>query len=123
MGKTLFKKVTFTYTFLIIIISLIPIPGNFPFPEFKLFEFDKLIHLSMYFAMSIMWIRLESYSNSSFPVKSLLFVLLIASLTEFLQGILPIDRYSDWADFIANSSGILLGIVAYSLYISKNKQY
>ena len=118
MDKPLFKKVTFTYTFLIVIISLVPI-SNLTLPEFKLFELDKLIHLSMYFIMSIMWIRLESYSNTSFPLKSLLFVFLIASLTEFLQGILPINRYRDWADFIANSCGILLGIVAYSLYISK----
>ena len=120
MDKALYKKVTLVYTLLIVIISLIPIP-NFPIPEFKLFELDKFIHLSMYYVMSIMWIRLDYFNESSFPFKSLLLVFIIASLTEFLQGVLPIGRYSDWADFIANSTGILIGILTYRLYFSKNK--
>jgi len=120
VDKTLYKKVTLVYTLLILIISLIPIP-NFPIPEFKLFELDKFIHLSMYYVMSIMWIRLDYFNENSFPFKSLLLVFIIASLTEFLQGVLPIGRYSDWADFIANSTGILIGILTYRLYFSKNK--
>jgi len=120
VDKTLYKKVTLVYTLLIVIISLIPIP-DFPIPEFKLFELDKFIHLSMYYVMSIMWIRLDYFNESSFPFKSLLLVFIIASLTEFLQGVLPIGRYSDWADFIANSTGILIGILTYRLYFSKNK--
>ena len=75
----------------------------------------------MYYVMSIMWIRLDYFNESSFPFKSLLLVFIIASLTEFLQGVLPIGRYSDWADFIANSTGILIGILTYRLYFSKNK--
>ena len=120
MGKPLFLRATLIYTLLIVIISLVPIP-NLSLPEFKLLELDKLIHLSMYFVMSILWMRLQSFNNSYFPWRNLLIVFLIASLTEFLQGVLPVGRYSDWADFIANSVGILLGIIAYSLYISKIK--
>ena len=120
MGKPLFLWATLIYTLLIVIISLVPIP-NLSLPEFKLLELDKLIHLSMYFVMSILWMRLQSFNNSYFPWRNLLIVFLIASLTEFLQGVLPVGRYSDWADFIANSVGILLGIIAYSLYISKIK--
>jgi VanZ family protein len=120
VGKPLFLRATLIYTLLIVIISLVPIP-NLSLPEFKLLELDKLIHLSMYFVMSILWMRLQSFNNSYFPWRNLLIVFLIASLTEFLQGVLPAGRYSDWADFIANSVGILLGIIAYSLYISKIK--
>jgi VanZ family protein len=120
VGKPLFLWATLIYTLLIVIISLVPIP-NLSLPEFKLLELDKLIHLSMYFVMSILWMRLQSFNNSYFPWRNLLIVFLIASLTEFLQGVLPVGRYSDWADFIANSVGILLGIIAYSLYISKIK--
>jgi VanZ family protein len=120
VGKPLFLWATLIYTLLIVIISLFPIP-NLSLPEFKLLELDKLIHLSMYFVMSILWMRLQSFNNSYFPWRNLLIVFLIASLTEFLQGVLPVGRYSDWADFIANSVGILLGIIAYSLYISKIK--
>jgi VanZ family protein len=120
VGKPLFLRATLIYTLLIVIISLVPIP-NLSLPEFKLLELDKLIHLSMYFVMSILWMRLQSFNNSYFPWRNLLIVFLIASLTEFLQGVLPVGRYSDWADFIANSVGILLGIIAYSLYISKIK--
>ena len=120
MGKPLFLRATWIYTLLIVIISLVPIP-NLSLPEFKLLELDKLIHLSIYFIMSIMWMRLQSFSDKFFPWKNLLIVFFIASSTEFLQGALPVGRYSDWADFIANSAGILLGIIAYSLYISKIK--
>jgi VanZ family protein len=120
VGKPLFLRATLIYTLLIVIISLVPIP-NLSLPEFKLLELDKLIHLSMYFVMSILWMRLQSFNNSYFPWRNLLIVFLIASLTEFLQGVLPVGRYSDWSDFIANSVGILLGIIAYSLYISKIK--
>jgi VanZ family protein len=113
VGKPLFLRATLIYTLLIVIISLVPIP-NLSLPEFKLLELDKLIHLSMYFVMSILWMRLQSFNNSYFPWRNLLIVFLIASLTEFLQGVLPVGRYSDWSDFIANSVGILLGIIAYS---------
>jgi VanZ family protein len=121
VGKPLFLWATLIYTLLIVIISLFPIP-NLSLPEFKLLELDKLIHLSMYFVMSILWMRLQSFNNSYFPWRNLLIVFLIASLTEFLQGVLPVGRYSDWADFIANSVGILLGITTYSLFFSKIKQ-
>jgi VanZ family protein len=121
VGKPLFLRATWIYTLLIVIISLVPIP-NLSLPEFKLLELDKLIHLSMYFVMSILWMRLQSFNNSYFPWRNLLIVFLIASLTEFLQGVLPVGRYSDWADFIANSAGILLGITTYSLFFSKIKQ-
>ena len=121
MGKPLFLRATLIYTLLIVIISLVPIP-NLSLPEFKLLELDKLIHLSIYFIMSIMWMRLQSFSDKFFPWKNLLIVFFIASSTEFLQGALPVGRYSDWADFIANSVGILLGITTYSLFFSKIKQ-
>jgi|TARA_B110000967_G_C18759674_1_gene497131 VanZ family protein len=121
VGKPLFLRATLIYTLLIVIISLVPIP-NLSLPEFKLLELDKLIHLSIYFIMSIMWMRLQSFSDKFFPWKNLLIVFFIASSTEFLQGALPVGRYSDWADFIANSAGILLGITTYSLFFSKIKQ-
>ena len=120
MDKPLFLRLTWIYTLLIVIISLVPIP-NLSLPAFKLFELDKLIHLSIYFIMSIMWMRLQSFSDKFFPWKNLIIVFFIASSTEFLQGVLPVGRYSDWADFIANSVGVLLGIITYSLFFSKIK--
>ena len=120
MDKPLFLRLTLIYTLLIVIISLVPIP-NLSLPEFKLFELDKLIHLSIYFIMSIMWMRLQSFSDKFFPWKNLFIVFFIASSTEFLQGFLPVGRYGDWADFIANSAGILLGIITYSLFFPKIK--
>ena len=71
--------------------------------------------------MSIMWMRLQSFSDKFFPWKNLFIVFFIASSTEFLQGVFPVGRYRDWADFIANSAGILLGIITYSLFFSKIK--
>jgi|TARA_B110000305_G_scaffold239688_1_gene308197 VanZ family protein len=115
------KKVTFLYTVLIIIISTIPIP-QLPFPKFELFQFDKFLHLIVYLIMSVMWLILGFLEIKKIKWSYLALVFFIGLITEICQGILPIGRYFEIADIIANSLGILIGFSISSLYILKNKQ-
>ena len=114
----MFKKNTICYTLLIICVSLIPIP-ELPFPEFSLS--DKFLHLIAYFIMSVMWIRLGILESNKIKWNYSFLVLFTALTTELLQGILPIGRYFEIADMIANCIGIVLGIFVSYIYIIKNK--
>ncbi|MAU64186.1 MAG: hypothetical protein CMC38_07610 [Flavobacteriaceae bacterium] len=114
----MFKKITLLYTLFIICISLIPIP-KLVFPGFSIS--DKSLHLIAYLIMSIMWIRLGFIESKKIKWNYFLLVLSIALITEILQGILPIGRYFEIADILANCIGLLLGFGVSYFYIIKNK--
>ena len=114
----MFKKITLLYTLFIICSSLIPIP-KLPFPEFSVS--DKSLHLIAYLIMSIMWIRLGFIESKKIKWNYFLLVISIALITEILQGILPIGRYFEIADILANCIGLLLGFGVSYFYIIKNK--
>ena len=114
----MFKIITISYTALIICVSLIPIP-QLPFPEFSLS--DKLLHLIAYFIMTVMWLRLGFLESNKIKWNYFSLVLFTALITEILQGILPIGRYFEIADMVANCIGILLGFIISFIYIIKNK--
>ncbi len=116
----MFKKATIIYTLLIIFISLVPIP-RLPLPKFDLFQWDKFFHLLVYLIMSLMWLRLGFFQTNSLKYSYLIIVVLIGLITESLQGLLPIGRYFEIADIIANFFGILIGLALTKLYIFKNK--
>ena len=71
---------------------------------------DKLIHLILYLTFIILWGL--SLFKSRFSLKLLLSISILFGLfLEFLQHILPIGRYFDWGDFIANSTGSIIGAI------------
>ena len=120
MRKNVIKKVTILYTLLIVIISLIPIP-QIPFPETSLFQWDKFFHMLVYLVMSMMWITNGFLNTKKFKWSYLLNVFFLGLLIEFFQYILPIGRYFEIADIIANGLGILLGFLISYSYLLKNK--
>ena len=121
MDKALLKKLTILYTLSIFLVSIIPIP-KLPFPEFVLFEWDKFFHLCAYLIMTITWIWLGFLETSRFRWNYIKIVIFVAIITEFFQGVLPIGRYFEIADIIANMTGILIGIFLGKSFILKNKQ-
>ena len=108
LDKINFRLLAIFYTLLIVILSLIPIPETIP--RFKLFEMDKLIHLILYLTFIMVW-GLYLF-KSRFSLKLLLSISILFGLfLEFLQHILPFGRYFDWGDFIANSTGAIIGAI------------
>jgi glycopeptide antibiotics resistance protein len=71
---------------------------------------DKLIHLILYLTFIILWGL--SLFKSRFSLKLLLSISILFGLfLEFLQHILPFGRCFDWGDFIANSTGAIIGAI------------
>ena len=68
----------------------------------------------------IIWLRVSFISSKKMELNYIYLVIAIALITEILQGVLPIGRYFEFADMVANFMGIVLGFITYKLLISKN---
>ena len=110
----------FPYTFVVIILSLVPVP-NLKIPEFDLFQPDKLVHLSMYFIMLFGWVKSKFFNESELKFKSLIFVFVISFSTEILQGTSFIKRYFEIADLVASKPYILMTLSILDKLGIKNK--
>jgi VanZ family protein len=71
--------------------------------------------------MAIMWIRLGFLETGDLNWNYIKIVIFIAIITEFCQGFLPIGRYFEIADIIANMTGILIAFFLSKIHILKNK--
>tara|TARA_B100001059_G_C17408280_1_gene367184 strand:- start:146 stop:367 length:222 start_codon:yes stop_codon:yes gene_type:complete len=71
--------------------------------------------------MSMMWITNGFLNTKKLKWSYLFNVFFLGLLIEFFQYILPIGRYFEIADIIANGLGILLGFSMSYYYLLKNK--
>ena len=116
LSKINLKLLAISYTILVVVLSLSPIPRAIP--NFKFFEMDKLIHLTMYFILILLWgINLISFKFSL--IKILFLTIFFGLLIETLQYLLPFGRYFDLGDIIANSVGAIIGIIILLFYKKK----
>ena len=117
LDRRYIAKIAVYYTLFLLFLSLIPVP-DLGLPKFKLFEIDKLVHFIMYFSLTILWsFAAKNFYNSNF--KLLLFAIFFGFVLEILQHILPFGRYFDLEDLLANSLGVIFGIII--LYYIKKK--
>ena len=117
MDKKLISRIAVLYTFLLILLSLVPNPG-ITYPRFQLFELDKLVHFFMYLFFVVVW----GLGNKDFlqnKTRIFFYAVLFGLLLEILQHVLPFGRHFDWGDFVANSLGVLFGV--FILYSIKKK--
>jgi VanZ family protein len=77
---------------------------------------DKLLHAFAYLVLTLSWLFTILKSHKSFKVKIQVgFVLFIFGIIiEILQSSMPLNRHGDYFDVIANSSGILLGVITFN---------
>ena len=116
LSKINLKLLAISYTILIVVLSLSPIPRAIP--NFKFFEMDKLIHLTMYFILILLWgINLISFKFSL--IKILFLTIFFGLIIETLQYLLPFGRYFDLGDIFANSVGAIIGIIILLFYKKK----
>ena len=117
MDRRYIAKIAVYYTLFLVILSLIPVP-DLGLPKFQLFEIDKLVHFIMYFSLTILWsFAAKNFYNSNF--KLLLFAIFFGFVLEIFQHILTFGRYFDLGDLLANSLGVIFGIII--LYYIKKK--
>jgi len=110
-------KFTVITTILIILVSLLP--GN-SLPEPSLFHFrhmDKLVHTGMYGCLALASLS-EMRCRAGCLARHILVLLLILIMSlflEFIQDTAINGRTAEWADFLANLSGVLSGYGVYHI--------
>lgn len=85
--------------------------------------FDKVVHFTMYFVMSLLLAgylhQFRKFSDQKILLVNVLLLIFLGGLLEILQFELPINRDCSWGDFAANSTGAVTGTLLY-LYWLKN---
>ncbi len=97
-------------------------PGN-KIPQAPFFGFDKVIHIGMYFVLSITIIFGFSFPQKvkkvTFKLASnvVLFGIFFGGVMEICQHYIFINRSGNWYDFFANSIGAILGVLIYPIMV------
>lgn len=114
------KKFTITFafwTFFVFAASLIP--GNsLPKTDWmSFFQFDKVVHLILYFSMcTLMYLSLvrelrPTWRATSSLLISAIFAIVFGFFMEILQSNLNTGRYFDIFDVLANTIGVAIAVL------------
>ena len=79
---------------------------------------DKLIHFTLYFIFTFLSLFSSSIRNGRNIPWVIVMIFTICITTEFLQKIMPYGRSFDYYDMLANSCGIIIGLLLFN-YIKK----
>lgn len=110
------KTIAIIYLAIIAILSLMP---SYDLPHITVFQgFDKVVHFSMYFGLSILacW-SLEIDRKRMTPIYALLAgIFSYGVLMEILQRTMHNGRNFEFRDMIANLTGAIIGIFLYRYF-------
>jgi hypothetical protein len=88
----------------------------------ELLSFDKFVHASIFFILTVLWL-IFLFKSNKLSKASMIFVLLscivYGGMLEMMQATVFSNRSGDLPDFIANSFGCLMGL----WFFSKKKEY
>jgi len=102
----------------LIMLYLLLSPSN-DLPKVPTFPFmDKLIHFSLYLIFTFLCLFSSSIKKSRNIPWIIIMAFAMCVITEFLQKIMPFGRSFDYYDMIANSCGIIVGLLFFN-YIRK----
>lgn len=119
-----FKYTWFPILWTFLLIGIHAIPGNeLPLPYWDLFEFDKIVHLTLFLVLTFTWTNGIYKQSASYKLKvhgpKLIVVLslILGLVLEMLQNAIFVERYFQWTDLIADCIGSFAGIgVFYAIY-------
>ncbi|MCL7762267.1 VanZ family protein [Polaribacter sp. Z014] len=80
---------------------------------------DKMYHLTAYFTLSICWL-FSFYRKPALKYVIVICCILFGILIEVLQQTLTVYRTGDYKDAIANTLGVLLGLIVFNQILKKN---
>jgi VanZ family protein len=116
LERKLYLYLAITLTIVITVGSLISLNKVVKLPAFNFF--DKVIHVSAYFLLSISWFLAfntrDKYFKNSIYIAILSFIYGI--IIEALQGVITTYRQADVFDMIANLTGIVIAWVFFNLF-------
>jgi glycopeptide antibiotics resistance protein len=126
---TWFKNFRYVILWSALILALSLFPGRYlpRIPDFyELLKPAKIAHLVLFTVFSILLLQsiLKQYGYAFFRFYGIIIALLIGisfgAITEYLQFVLKINRSGNIYDFITNTLGCLLGLLAF-LIIRRKK--
>ena len=112
-----------------IIFTLCSMPGK-AIPKInwlELLSFDKFVHASMFFIEQILLMRAlislqeESFLKKNYKWISVLFCTTYGGSLEIMQYYVFSERSGDVLDFIANSTGCLIGLMVFKPLVKRIK--
>ena len=107
--------VAFLVTFAILYLSLKKMPNS----DINISHLDKVQHSIAYFILSISW--LFAFAKKRNKITIVAACILFGILIEILQQTVTNYRTGDYLDVIANSVGVLLGLLLFNQFsIKKN---
>jgi VanZ family protein len=93
----------------------------------ELLSFDKFVHASMFFIEQILLMRAlislqeESFLKKNYKWISVLFCTTYGGSLEIMQYYVFSERSGDVLDFIANSTGCLIGLMVFKPLVKRIK--
>ncbi|MCK6650782.1 MAG: VanZ family protein [Bacteroidia bacterium] len=117
-----FKYIKWAMLWALFILVLCGIPGrDIPHISFlELLSFDKFVHAGVFFVLllllirgSVLQTRFNFLSQYSFSISGSLCIL-YGGILELMQEAVFEERSADLYDFVANSFGVLVGMVFYN---------
>ena len=117
--KSLFKDKFFIIAICITIsiayLSLMKMPKV---EEISFNNIDKLYHLFAYFTLSTCWL-FSFYKKPTLKYIIIIFCILYGIIIEVLQDTLTLYRTGDFKDVLANTTGIILGLLVFNQFLKK----
>ena len=112
MTKFVYTNLIFlTLLWVVIIFGLCATPGQYipSFTWLDLFSFDKLVHSSIFFILSVLCFMtgFKFKKTKSFFILCLCLAIIYGISLEFMQAAIFINRSFDWMDMVANSTGCI----------------
>ncbi|MEO9571074.1 MAG: VanZ family protein [Polaribacter sp.] len=118
--KSLFKDNLFIIAIGITIgiayLSLMQVPKT----QLSFTSSDKVYHLFAYFTLTICWL-FSFYKKTSLKYKIVITCIIYGIIIEILQHTLTKYRTGDIYDVLANTIGIILGLIVFNLILKKIK--
>ena len=111
---------SFFYLVWLLVLVYLSLRPNLKGPEIQIPYFDKLAHLGFYFVASLLFLTaldktsLVSIKTTNKILWTLLIHLFLGGVIEVIQEYYVSGRSGEFADFLANASGISIAILLYS---------
>ncbi|WP_299059347.1 VanZ family protein [uncultured Polaribacter sp.] len=81
---------------------------------------DKLYHIIAYFSLAFFWL-FTFYKKPSLKYFVIIACIIYGIIIEYLQSTITVYRTGDFRDAIANTIGILLGLIVFTQILKKIK--
>lgn len=88
-------------------------------PFLRIPHFDKIVHFSLFFILCLLLFRPIKLLKLKQYIWAPFFSISLSALLELIQHNITSSRHSDLLDFIANSTGVLMSILFYYIFVSE----